>query len=542
MCEPVFWRLLVRLRLLIHFRPRVEIGLIEQQQRRVPSTHWPGGARDQPTLPLNTIIDGDRQGMYLRTQLHRQSGGTELSHSLSSTAQTSISPWFGAVIQRLTSVFTNVGTHFVGHRDAFDELIRHIRRATMWLLNTKTARLKFFNQPENIPGGYAILSHVWGEASEEDTFQKVQEAARKCDEDRKHARSRMSVDEIIARQEERIDRLEQIVMSLSTRLEQLLSGMPTPSEGARPSLSTKMIPPHWRASDPRPAAVVQGAHQHDVHLPVTNPRELLSPKIRSFLEQAEARGFAWAWADTCCIDKTSSAELTEAINSMFRYYSLSSLCYVYLEDVFPNDSAMTTDESSEFCRSRWHKRGWTLQELLAPKSILFVASDWTILGNKYELAPALEQATGIPAAVLRFEKDITEMCVAARMSWAALRETTRVEDEAYCLFGLFGINMPTLYGEGRNAFYRLQEEILRTSTDTSLFAWGPRYDGWNTILDKGQLRGLHTMHCSDSSDDHVLFADSPAQFFFCGDYYLDRTLHVNTLLVRLQCSYSDTVR
>ncbi|KAH9924635.1 uncharacterized protein BXZ73DRAFT_91226 [Epithele typhae] len=185
---------------------------------------------------------------------------------------------------------------------------------------------------------------------------------------------------------------------------------------------------------------------------------MVSKKIRDFLIFAKRDGYDWAWADTCCIDKTSSAELTEAINSMFRYYSLAHICYVFLNDVEESQPGAPTFGAS-FRRSRWHTRGWTLQELLAPREVVF-------------LSRILKQATGIPKAVLRSDKGITDVSIAARMSWASKRKTTRIEDEAYCLFGRFGVSMPTLYGEGRKAFYRLQEEIMKTSLDLSLFAWG----------------------------------------------------------------------
>ena len=189
---------------------------------------------------------------------------------------------------------------------------------------------------------------------------------------------------------------------------------------------------------------------------------------------------------------------------MYRYYALSDVCYVYLSDV-PADCDMT-DHGSEFSESQWHKRGWTLQELLAPKTVMFMSSTWTLLGMKLELAQTLEEITGVGASVLRFDEDVTDVSVAARMSWASTRTTTRVEDEAYCLFGIFGINLPALYGEGRNAFYRLQEEIMRTSVDTSLFAWGHR----DVVDDPEEIVHSHCS-CSEATLGHLL-APSLAEF------------------------------
>ncbi|RPD53070.1 HET-domain-containing protein, partial [Lentinus tigrinus ALCF2SS1-6] len=208
-----------------------------------------------------------------------------------------------------------------------------------------------------------------------------------------------------------------------------------------------------------------------------NPRDLVSDKIRRCCELARQQGYAWLWTDTCCIDKSSSAELSEAINSMFRYYSLADACYVYLKDV-PTEGAFEPDftGSTPFRDSRWHRRGWTLQELLAPSVVFFLSASWESLGSKFDLATQLEEATGIPQSVLRLQTKLADISIAQRMSWAAFRQTTRPEDEAYCLMGIFDVNMPTLYGEGRRAFQRLQEEIMKRSTDTTLFAWGRRFD------------------------------------------------------------------
>ena len=209
-----------------------------------------------------------------------------------------------------------------------------------------------------------------------------------------------------------------------------------------------------------------------------NPRDLVSDKIRKCCELAQQQGYAWLWTDTCCIDKSSSAELSEAINSMFRYYSLADACYVYLKDVPTSETAFETDfsGSTPFRDSRWHRRGWTLQELLAPCVVFFLSASWESLGSKFDLAAQLEEATGIPQSVLRLQTKLADISIAQRMSWAAFRQTTRPEDEAYCLMGIFDVNMPTLYGEGRRAFQRLQEEIMKRSTDTTLFAWGKQFD------------------------------------------------------------------
>jgi Heterokaryon incompatibility protein (HET) len=197
-------------------------------------------------------------------------------------------------------------------------------------------------------------------------------------------------------------------------------------------------------------------------------------KIKFCVEQAYRDGLRYSWVDTCCIDKRSSAELSEAINSMFRWYQKATRCYVFLDDV-PAEVYLTGDLSS-FVNSKWFTRGWTLQELIAPASVSFHARDWTFIGTKANLCNIICQITRIPQLILE-GKDVRRASNAKRMSWASNRQTTRAEDMAYCLLGIFDVHMPLLYGEGGNkAFIRLQEEILKKSLDQSLFAWGLRYD------------------------------------------------------------------
>ncbi|KAI0672188.1 hypothetical protein C8Q78DRAFT_732938 [Trametes maxima] len=195
----------------------------------------------------------------------------------------------------------------------------------------------------------------------------------------------------------------------------------------------------------------------------------LAAKIRRSCAIAREAGYRYVWIDSCCIDKTSSSELSEAINSMFVWYRHSSLCFAFMADV--RDGEDPDAENSEFRRSRWFTRGWTLQELLAPLVVLFLNKEWKVIGTKGTLAQTISQVTRIPGPVLRHLKDMRASSVAQRMSWAALRVTTREEDEAYCLMGIFGVNMPTLYGEGCYAFIRLQQEILKLEFDQSIFAW-----------------------------------------------------------------------
>ncbi|KAI4256613.1 MAG: hypothetical protein L6R42_006114 [Xanthoria sp. 1 TBL-2021] len=243
-------------------------------------------------------------------------------------------------------------------------------------------------------------------------------------------------------------------------------------------------------------------------------------KIERCCRQAASDGWQWVWIDTCCIDKRSSAELSEAINSMYKWYQRSEVCYVYLSDFHFSPAELSKksrfllstvlkygtrrpfesveeggrsmslfahwfnrqpDFMRRFGNCVWFTRGWTLQELLAPKSHVFFDAEWNEIGTKLDLRLAISAATKIPEdymlgprhEVSNFMLDLShEISIATRMSFAANRVTSREEDIAYCLLGLFDVAMPLLYGEGAtNAFQRLQIEIMRKSSDESLFAW-----------------------------------------------------------------------
>ena len=204
-------------------------------------------------------------------------------------------------------------------------------------------------------------------------------------------------------------------------------------------------------------------------------------KIDMTCRLASEAGIDYAWVDTCCIDKSSSAELTEAINSMYQWYKDSVVCYAYLSDL--PQSVYLEDHLP---RCRWFSRGWTLQELIAPNSVQFFDNAWNMRGSKLDLEKQLSAITGISRLALQGTQVLSDLCVAQKMSWAARRETTRLEDTAYCLLGIFDVNMPLLYGEGKKAFHRLQEEIIRSTPDFSIFAWKiprpPSSDSRNRIF------------------------------------------------------------
>ena len=203
-------------------------------------------------------------------------------------------------------------------------------------------------------------------------------------------------------------------------------------------------------------------------------------KIAKFCARAKKCNYDYGWVDTCCIDKSSSAELSEAINSMYRWYAEAAICITFLEDVHqcPQTSVYKSFQK-EFRDSRWFTRGWCLQELIAPRSLHFFNADWKHVGTKMTLSTLITTATGVDETGL-FGLDLQSISVARRMSWAAKRQTTRPEDIAYCLLGIFNVHMPLLYGEGGQAFIRLQEEIIRQSDDQTIFAWSnaPTHDPW----------------------------------------------------------------
>ncbi|KAI1262924.1 heterokaryon incompatibility protein-domain-containing protein [Xylariaceae sp. FL1019] len=302
-------------------------------------------------------------------------------------------------------------------------------------------------------------------------------------------------------------------------------------------------------------------------------------KINQTCRLAMEQRYEYVWVDTCCIDKSSSTELTEAINSMFAWYECSEVCFAYLDDydsstetvqaalprerehpsltklltkrIDLNDLPMlekcldyvtrlkstttrlegdllfnsvfgeastnseeidTSDSSSlPLTRSRWFSRGWTLQELIASRNLVFYDSKWKYHSSKKSLAVDIAAATGIDAIVLEAEgSDLRERLdsipVCRKMAWAAKRETKRLEDRAYSLLGIFGVHMPLTYGEGANAFQRLQKEIIQVTNDLTILAWEHPY--WK-------------------SETSNILAESPSMFGKTNDIELSQDLASN---------------
>ncbi|KAI0330922.1 HET-domain-containing protein [Cubamyces sp. BRFM 1775] len=253
----------------------------------------------------------------------------------------------------------------------------------------------------------------------------------------------------------------------------------------------------------------------------------LSAKIVRCCQYARSKGFVFVWIDTCCIDKTSSAELSEAINSMFDWYSFATVCYVYLDDV--PDSMSPRAEGSSFRYSAWFTRGWTLQELIVPHRNIFLSQDWSMIGTKVALANVIETITGIDSAVLLRTRPLHAVSVARRMSWAVHRYTTRIEDEAYCLMGIFGVRFPAVYGEGSQAFVRLQEEIMKRLPDQSLLAWGHMWPLHSVEDDLASLKKAPVGELRASKSAY-LFPSSPADFQYSAGF---SPIPLSTLASRL---------
>jgi hypothetical protein len=191
-------------------------------------------------------------------------------------------------------------------------------------------------------------------------------------------------------------------------------------------------------------------------------------KLKFCGTQAKADGLHYFWVDTCCIDKSNNNELTTAINSMFRWYRNAARCYVYLSDVSvrtEDGESPHVEWESAFHNSRWFERGWTLQELLAPKIVIFYSQDHVRLGDKKSLEQQIVNITGVAAEALR-GRTLSDFSIEERFLWAEKRQTTEEEDKAYCLLGIFNVVLPLVYGEGQSSAMRRLNKEVRESMST----------------------------------------------------------------------------
>ncbi|KAF9472408.1 hypothetical protein BDN70DRAFT_970958, partial [Pholiota conissans] len=205
-------------------------------------------------------------------------------------------------------------------------------------------------------------------------------------------------------------------------------------------------------------------------------------KLVSFCKTAwKDYGITLAWMDTICINKDSSSELDESIRSMYAWYERAEICIIYLSE---------TQTITDIQHDTWFTRGWTLQELLAPKTFKFYSYEWIQLAqgpNDREnsvILSFIQQTTTISYVELR---NITVIPFSRRMQWAAFREVTREEDMAYALMGIFNVCISIAYGEGADrAFLRLLEEIIKTAPSGAmdLFNWAGKSNSskFNTSL------------------------------------------------------------
>ncbi|KAK5717379.1 hypothetical protein LTR15_009273 [Elasticomyces elasticus] len=219
----------------------------------------------------------------------------------------------------------------------------------------------------------------------------------------------------------------------------------------------------------------------DSGTPAAKLREGYS-KIVDACRQAKRDRYRWLWADSVCIDKTNSSEMAESIQCMYAWYHNAEICYALLSDVDGASdkertetgycpSRLSPERVQQFRRSRWFKRGWTLQELIAPRRIVFYSKDWTVFDDLLDKLPTVSEITNIPETVLRHEKKLNDCTFAQRLSWASGRETKRIEDQAYSLLGILDVIMPPLYGEGSKAFLRLQKVLLSEEGGMTVLAW-----------------------------------------------------------------------
>ncbi|KAI9667896.1 MAG: hypothetical protein M1821_000716 [Bathelium mastoideum] len=226
----------------------------------------------------------------------------------------------------------------------------------------------------------------------------------------------------------------------------------------------------------------------------------------------------YIWMDTCCIDKTNSDEEDRAINSMFRWYRDAKVCFAYLSDVSQEESEYQDEQKDLkgkriqrrincFKESDWFSRGWTLQELLAPRVLYFFDHKWRFIDAKKTRSADIQSRTKIEAKYIN--GDFSDACTAVKMSWLSSRETTLKEDMAYCMVGIFGVYMHVQKAEGEHAFLRLQEELIKQkAADESLFAWRNELvtscgllAPWPTCFKKSERLTIHSRRLEASGEE-----------------------------------------
>ncbi|ETN38886.1 uncharacterized protein HMPREF1541_06927 [Cyphellophora europaea CBS 101466] len=212
-------------------------------------------------------------------------------------------------------------------------------------------------------------------------------------------------------------------------------------------------------------------------------------KILWGCHMARRNNLRYFWIDTCCINKNNEddqTELSASVMSMWKWYHEAAICYIFLATITLSAAEVERDpnafmewhhskdsEDRDYGRpAEYFRRGWTLQELLAPRRAIFFNATWSFIGSRLQLVDQIYNATNIAKQYINSNEGIRLASIAARLSWAGGRETTREEDRVYSLIGLFDINMDIRYGEGyERAFYRLQKEIVENDPSEDIFAW-----------------------------------------------------------------------
>ncbi|KAF8124529.1 hypothetical protein EV363DRAFT_1353799 [Boletus edulis] len=205
--------------------------------------------------------------------------------------------------------------------------------------------------------------------------------------------------------------------------------------------------------EPRRATVLRQIIQEIVQYDLSSGKRHVArfKKLSQFCKTSSKLGYKLAWVDTCCIDKSDAAELSEAIHAMYKWYANAYLCIVYLAE---------STSYADWVTDSWFTRGWTLQELLAPKRLKQFVPAGIDDDRKFDvIIRYLQKITGICEVVLAADNShgVHGRSFWEIMSWASKRRTTRTEDKAYCLIGLFRISLTIAYGEGHQAFSRLVE-------------------------------------------------------------------------------------
>lgn len=236
-------------------------------------------------------------------------------------------------------------------------------------------------------------------------------------------------------------------------------------------------------------------------------------KIRGTCHLAREEGLKWVWIDSCCINKDSSEELNRSINSMFMWYREADVCYTYLSDVVKLTRKAPFQQHNSKRNSEWFERGWTLQELLAPRKMKIFDMNWVEIGSRADLAADIQSVTGIEARFLDGSESFRSASIATRLSWQSKRTTTEEEDMAYSLLGIFDVDLVPTYGEGKRAFLKLQQKLVQNYRDESIFAWvapGSRMPEHNRDWGHGEWGLLAPwVDCFEHSGDIVITGGKP---------------------------------